>query len=274
MTDTETREATPLPSATVVLIREVRSGPEVLLVQRHAQTSFGATYVFPGGLVETADRQAHRYCIDDRAARADACLDLPHDALDYYSAAVRELFEETGVLLARGADGEWALSEPAAPAFDEERRQLNGGRIAWADILRRHDLSLACDSLHYFAHWITPVRRKKRFTTRFFVAALPEGQRASHDGTELTDSRWLSPAEALVADRAGSLALPPPTRVTLTELADKASVSEVLDWARRREAGGVPVTQPAIVGGNGNGRDCVVMPGDPRYPRTDADEAL
>lgn len=258
----------PLPSATVVLVRDGEPEPEVLLMRRHAQTSFGRTYVFPGGLVEPGDRDAHRHCLDDRAGRADACLDLPGDALDYYSAAIRELFEETGVLLARGADGQWALTESVAPAFDAERRGLNDGKVAWADMLRRRELSLACDSLHYFAHWITPVRRKKRFTTRFFVATLPRGQRASHDGSELTDSRWMSVGNALAADRAGSLELPPPTRVTLTELADRKSVNDILAWARRRELRGVPVTQPAIIGQKGE--ECVVMPGDPRYPGIDS----
>lgn len=256
--------ATPLPSATVVLVREAPGSPEVLLVRRHARASFGATYVFPGGLLEPRDRETHRYCTGRSSAEAERVLGLDRDALDYYSAAIRELFEETGVLLARGPDGTAACDVSSDAALGRERVRLNAGEVSWSEVLERHGLCQTCDALHYFAHWITPVALEKRFTTRFFVAALPAGQCARHDGGELTDSRWMTAAAALDAARAGELELPPPTRATLDDLAGFESAAAVVDWARRREADGVAAWLPAIVGEKDAKR--VVMPGEPGYP--------
>ncbi len=261
-----TNGVVPLPSATVVLAREAPSAPEILLVQRHADTSFGATHVFPGGLLESCDRVSHGHCIGQRAARADTCLGVDSGALDYYSAAVRELFEETGVLLARGPGGDWAWTASCGRAeeFAALRRELNAGGLSWPSILRDYRLQIDCDALHYFAHWITPVRRPKRFTTRFFAAVLPGDQCATHDGGELTDSCWMTAQQALDADRSGRIALPPPTRATLHELTAMTDAGELLRWAARREADGVQSVLPAIVSDTGCER--IVMPGSPDYP--------
>ncbi|HZW58984.1 MAG TPA: hypothetical protein VFE85_01715, partial [Woeseiaceae bacterium] len=129
---------------------------------------------------------------------------------------------------------------------------------------------LPCDRLHYIAHWITPLGLPRRFTTRFFAAALPAGQEASHDGAELTDSRWSTAAAALAADRDGELDLPPPTRMTLQQLAGYGSVDALLRWAKQRQSGGVEACLPAIVGAAGE--EHVVMPGQPDYPPHGGDE--
>jgi 8-oxo-dGTP pyrophosphatase MutT (NUDIX family) len=184
---------------------------------------------------------------------------VPRGGLDYYSAAIRELFEETGVLLARnGPTGEYPVDAAAW------RRQLNAGEVPWNDLLERHDLALECESLHYFAYWITPRERPRRFSTRFFLARLPEGQAATHDGRELTDSRWATPADALAANDAGDIVLPPPTLATLRDIRGFACVEELLAWARRRSEAGVPRILPAIL--RSGGKDRVVLPGHPDYP--------
>lgn len=250
----------PLPSATVVLVREGTRAPEVFLVHRHARTSFGASYVFPGGLLEPGDCKARAWSGGVSAAAADRCLELSKGGLDYYSAAIRELFEETGVLLARHGNSERYPDDLVAA-----RGQLNAGELLWPEFLQRHDLALACESLHYFAYWITPRNRPKRFSTRFFMARLPDGRTASHDGAELTDSRWTTAADAVAASKAGELKLPHPTLATLNDIADYRNVDELLAWARQRSDDGVQRILPAIV--SSGGRDRVVMPGHPDYPQ-------
>jgi 8-oxo-dGTP pyrophosphatase MutT (NUDIX family) len=248
----------PLPSATVVLVRDGRSAPEVFLVHRPAGAAFGASYVFPGGLLEPADgKVGGRSGLT--AQTADRCLAVKHGGLDYYSAAIRELFEETGVVLARnGATGEYPDDAAAL------RRQLNAGAVSWDDFLEQQNLLLECESLHYFAYWITPRARPRRFSTRFFLASMPQGQSASHDGEELTDSRWATAADAIAANDSGDIALPPPTLATLRDLREFGRVEELLAWARRRSETGVVRILPAIL--SSDGRDRVVMPGHPDYP--------
>lgn len=266
---TDSGVATPRPSATVVLARAGPAAPEFFLVHRHARASFGASYVFPGGLVDASDCEAEAFSRDFPAETANRSLGLTAGGLDYYCAAIRELFEETGVLLARDAGGA-AITGASAAALElrAARDALNAGNLRWSVFLRERGLTLACDALRYFAWWITPRARPKRFSTRFFLAALPEGQVAAHENRELTDSRWATAAEALAAQESGELALPPPTRATLADLAGAGSLEALLDWASRRQEAGVPRILPAIVADGGRQR--ILMPEDPDYP-ADAD---
>lgn len=248
----------PRPSATVVLLRDAPQGPETLLVLRHERASFGASYVFPGGVNEDADETVAGYCGDTDDAQLSARLAIGCGGLAYFSAAIRELFEETGVLLARRRSG------AALTAADSERLRsaLNDGELSWPRLLQSENLELACDGLHYFAYWVTPRHFDKRFSTRFFAAQLPPGQHAWHDGGELTDSCWMTPAAALASAADGQLVLPPPTRHTLERFAGFASVAAALDFAREREARGVDCILPAIVGDEGR----IAMPGSADYP--------
>ncbi|HET6628606.1 MAG TPA: hypothetical protein VFG91_02405 [Woeseiaceae bacterium] len=266
----ETAEvASPRPSATVVLARAGQATPEFFLGRRHARASFGASYVFPGGLVDAGDCEAEAFSRDFSADVANRWLGLTSGGLDYYCAAIRELFEETGVLLARDAGGA-AVTGASAAALELQaaRVALNAGGLRWSVFLRERGLTLACDALAYFAWWITPRTLPKRFSTRFFVAALPDGQAAAHDGAELTDSRWATAAAALAAHASGELLLPPPTRATLADLAGAGTLDDLLGWAGRRQRAGVPRILPAIV--SSGGRQRILMPGEPDYP-ADAD---
>lgn len=252
--------APPLPSATVVLLRDAAPAPELLLVLRHARTSFGSTYVFPGGLLETDDANVAARCDGIDAHAANATLGVRSDGIAYYSAAIRELFEEAGVLLARDAAGNWV----DAAGFAEDRVALNAGDDSWRDFLERNDLRLAGDALHYFSFWITPREIPKRFSTRFFAAALPSGQTATHCGTELTDSCWMSAAGALEASKNEGFDLPHPTAVTLKGLSRFADTAATLSWACEQCRRGVDCLLPATVVVDGERQ--VLMPGDPGYP--------
>jgi 8-oxo-dGTP pyrophosphatase MutT (NUDIX family) len=243
-----------------VLARPGARAPELFLGQRRSGPAFGASYVFPGGLLEGGDCDAAAFS-DLPAEVANSGLGLDAGGLDYYCAAIRETFEETGVLLARGPHG---AGLPSREVLEAARRRLNEGERRWSDFLREQRLVLACDALHYFAWWVTPRTLPRRFSTRFFLAALPEGQEASHDGRELTGSRWMTAGAALAAADEGVLTLPPPTRATLADLARSADLEALLDWARRRTAAGVPRIQPVIE--RREGRDRVLMPWDPDYP--------
>ena len=257
--------APPRPSATVVLARDGPRAPEFFLVHRHARAAFGASYVFPGGLVDAGDCEAEAFSREVSAEAANRCLGLTAGGLDYYCAAIRELFEETGVLLARHDDGAMAVGDSVATAdLAAARAALNAGSLSWPDFLQQRGLTLAADALQYFAWWITPRARPKRFSTRFFLAALPEGQAAAHDGRELTDSRWATAAEALAAQEAGELVLPPPTRATLADLAGCGTLEALFGWVSRRREAGVPRILPVIV--SSGGRESILMPGHPDYP--------
>ena len=237
--------------------------PEVFMLKRHAQSAFGAVYVFPGGVVDPCDERARAHCAGLGEKNAAALLGT-NNALDYFSAAIRELFEETGVLLAHPAA---AIAENgSASPLDREsgRRRLIAGEMTWNHFLQHEGLNLSVDKLHYFAHWVTPVSEPKRFSTRFFLAVMPNEQHASHDGHELTNSCWMSAQDVLEAQRQGKMRLIYPTYRTLKDIARKRTVQEVVDWARDRQRSGVARVLPAIV--DVDGRDKVVFPGDPRYP--------
>ena len=256
----------PLPSATVALVRESCAGPELLLVLRHSKASFGDSYVFPGGLVETSDYEVWSRCDGLDAGAANARLDLDNGGLAYYSAAIRELFEEAGILLARNVTGHW----PGVDALAADRDALNAGALTWPEFLEAHDLRLACDSLVYFEYWVTPREIPKRFATRFFLARLPDGQVASHCGRELTDSRWLTAAAALADARDAKLQLPRPTEASLETLDDFGDVDSMLAWAEQRCRAGVNCKLPAVISVDGKPR--VVMPGDQLYPDYEFDD--
>ena len=233
------------PSSTVVLVREGKRAPELLLMRRHERSAFGGAHAFPGGVLEDADRRVDDHCTGITPAAADVLLDT-EGALAYFSAAVRELFEESGVLLASAAT--------TGVNLDAARDALNDGALDWQDFVRDNALQLHCDALHYFSFWITPEALPRRFSTRFFLAALPDGQDAAHCGGELTDSCWMSAAEALAACRDGSITLHFPTIRTLEALAGCRTVDELVEWATRRAREGVPCIFPEIKKRGGEAR--------------------
>jgi 8-oxo-dGTP pyrophosphatase MutT (NUDIX family) len=248
---------TPLPSATVVLLRDGESGLETYLVKRHGRTAFGNAWAFPGGVVDASDARVHSSCQGIDPDNLDRLLDVPN-AANYYSAAIRELFEETGVLLGKAS--------ASAAELDAARDALNDGRLAWDEFVDSACVALECDRLHYLSYWITPAGLPKRFATRFFLARMPATEVAHHCGRELVDCRWLTTSEALAEHRDGKLSMIFPTVSTL-EFLDAFEHSDAAIAAANHIAGEgiVPILPKAIDSG---GKREIVLPGDPRYAST------
>jgi len=232
-------EANPRPAATVVLLRPGAGGPEVLLTRRPSTMAFAADmYVFPGGAVDPADddpRLAARSVITPEVARATLGGDLgAPEALARYIAALRELFEEAGVLLA----------EPALDASTARsaREALLAGRSTLPDLADALDLRLRTDLLAPIGHWTTPPIMARRFDTRFFVAELPDEAEATFETDEIVGYRWGTPRAALDAMAAGDLAMWVPTSATLQQLEHVSGLEEI----RRRIVPG-PVAAPRVV---------------------------
>lgn len=258
----------PRPASTVVLTREGRDGVEVFLVRRKASVAFMAgAHVFPGGAVDQVDRSADPaprvWCDGIDVALARMPDVTPEAAIAFHMAAVRELFEEAGVLLARNGRGKMLAIPPGDVAsFSEVRRAAIEEHLPLLVVAETEGVRLALDALVPFARWITPELESRRFDAYFFLAAMPQGQQASHDAHEASESCWISPRLALDRCRAGEIALPPPTWTTLRWLAELATVSEALDWASTRR---VPIVQPSMRILESGAR-LVLLPGDPLWP--------
>jgi recombination protein RecT len=224
----------PLPSSTVILLREEpgADGPfSLLMLERHGSVTFPGVHAFPGGVVDPGDHDVRGALPADQTWAPAGEGDRPPDALPYWVAAVRELFEEVGILLARAGDR--ALEGPLAPEVGALRARLHAGEQFGA-LLDAYRLRPATDALYYFARWITPRQNPRRFDTRFLIGRMPAGQEACADGTETVSCRWYTPRAALAAYERADIMLIPPTVRTLDDLAGFASVDAVLDDARRR----------------------------------------
>lgn len=225
--DLREAEALPLrPASTVMVIRDSPPGLEVFMMRRHAASAFApGFFVFPGGRVDGVDAAAELEpfspYLDDRAA--SAVLGIDGGGLAYFVAAIRECFEESGLLLARAADG----SRPV-PA-DGDRRSVHHGELSLVELCRRDALVLDTAELRYVAHWVTPAsERSRRFDTRFFLAPAPSGQPGRHDDAELVASRWITPSHALARGAAGELSIMPPTAANLAFLDGCPTVAAAL----------------------------------------------
>lgn len=269
---TEVRDA-----ATVMLVRDAPAPApdggrlEVFMLRRNLQSDFvGGAYVFPGGGVDPEDRHAdlEAICHGRTDAEASALLGIPDDPMDdgglaFWVAAVRECFEEAGVLLAYDASGEVVRLDdpPVAARFAEHRRAVDRGERRLVDVCREEGLRLAVDAIHYFSHWITPVGAPRRYDTRFFVAAAPPAQEALHDKRETIANCWIRPADALEQHRRGELDLIFPTIRNLQAIGRFDTSAALLDAAAAIEE--VPAILPRIVNDHGGVR--ILLPGDPGY---------
>ena len=262
-----------IPSASVLLLRDGPDGLETFVVVRHRRSSsFAGMLVFPGGQVDPADDDPalHGRCADldaDEAARRLASrVAPPPGPLAWHVGGIRELFEEAGVLLARKG-GDWVVPGRGVPSLEEMRRALHEGSIDLLGLARENDLELAPGALSYFAHWITPEQVATRFDTRFFLATLPPGQEARHDGRETSSGEWLRPGEAIARYRRGEAQLVPPTFVLLSELARHADASAAHAAAVARE---VTTILPRWFSAP-DGTTAFLYPGDAAYDGGDPD---
>jgi len=220
---------------------EPGSGFEVYLLRRVAAMAFGGMYAFPGGAVDAADAGAVPGWAGPEPAEWGRRLGCsPERAQLVVRAAIREVFEEAGVLLA-GPDADTVVGDVSGAEWEADRRALLTGTLSFAELLRRRGLTIRADLLAAWSRWITPEFEPRRFDTYFFVAPLPAGQRTRDVCGEADHTMWIRPAEALTRTVAGEIGMLPPTRVTLDEVAACGDVAEVVVAAAGRDAS-APVT--------------------------------
>ncbi len=253
----------PRDAATLIVVRDAPGGGiEVLLlrrVDRDDDRSSGAC-VFPGGVLEAHDRSLHGWCAGLDDATASRRLDLPEHGLDHYVAAIRECFEECGLLFAVDEAGRPAdLDALPAGELDALRQAAQQGGLELQRLCERFGLQLAADRLGYLAHWLTPPGLPKRFDTRFFVAALPPGQTPRHDERETVQTVWARPADVL--DPASALKTVPVTRRVLQSIAHFESAEACV--AHAMALAGVKRVMPRL--GWIDGRSQPILPTEPAY---------
>jgi 8-oxo-dGTP pyrophosphatase MutT (NUDIX family) len=235
--------ATPRDAATLILLRDSDrpgGGIEVLLLQRHARSAFlPSVHVFPGGVVEEADFAPEMGALCegisfDQAHRIIRDVSPPEKSLGFFVAAIREAFEESGILLAHG---QRPIDERQVTRLVGCRAKVHANPSIFVSRLGDEGLRLATDRLFYFARWITPEALPIRFDARFFVAAAPLGQEASPDRKETVEARWIHPQEALIEHQKGRLKLAPPTFHSLRELAEFRTADEAIASAHGKRIG-------------------------------------
>jgi len=246
-------------ASTVIVLRETGAGIETFMLCRHQQSGFmGGAHVFPGGKVDPSDSAP------DWIGRVDQASESLSDALGETDAksglglliaAVRETFEEAGVL--------FAATAPDAD-LSRARAQLHEGS-SFLELASELDMKIDSTVLTPYARWITPKMESRRFDTRFYIAVVPEGQRASHDGTETTSALWLRPAGAIDDMLAGRIKLAPPTVRTLQWLASFNDAEAVIADALSRKP---PLVRPRIVTDDSGW--FLALPGDPEHPEDEA----
>jgi 8-oxo-dGTP pyrophosphatase MutT (NUDIX family) len=261
----EQRAVEPRHAATVILLRDGDTGLEVYLLRRSASMSFApGAFVFPGGSTDPRDETfdgsawvgpppsewAQQLRCDEPIARALVC------------AAVRETFEESGVLLA-GTDAGPVVSDTGSADWEVDRAALLDRSLSLAEMMRRRLLVLRSDLLRFWAHWITPEVESRRFDTRFFVAGMPPGQHTRDVGGESDRVLWTRPELALEAQRQRQMSLMPPTQSALRNLGEFETVADVMVAAEKRE---VEAVLPKVIL-DANERIRFLLPDDPDYPR-------
>lgn len=255
--DRDRPPSTPKHASTVILLREAASGFEVFMVRRHTRSGFmGGAYVFPGGKLDDADADARLLArlvgrSPEQAAEALGEPDDPTRAVALHVAALRETFEEAGVLLAE---------TPAGAALSGVRRRLLEG-APFPELVEELDALLHLDRMTPFARWLTPAVEPRRYDTRFFVAVAPPEQEPAHDRRETTEAAWMTPAGALERERRGEIQLPPPTLRTLEQLSAHPRLDVVLEEARSQRP---PFVDPVFV--ERAGAYVLALPGDPDHP--------
>ena len=235
-------------AATIVLIRDGTEGIEAYLLRRVPTMEFAAgMHVFPGGRVDPADTGAHATWFgtspQDWAAVLSADPGLAHGLV---CAAVRETFEESGVLLAGAGPDE--VADVSSAAWESDRLALIDHKLSLSGLLERRGLGLRADLLRPWAHWITPEAEPRRYDTRFFVAALPAGQETRDVGGEADATMWLTTREAIELFEKGELEMLPPTITTLRELSQFATTADVMEAAALRDI--APVLPKIVISGD------------------------
>ena len=227
--DTAKTPVTPVPAATVIMLRDGTEGLEVLMVQRTRKADFaGGALLFPGGKVDAADLDVIN------GGRCALPADIPEHLRAIRVAGVREVFEEANILFARESGATELISEDRAKALSLKYRQpLLDREVTLHDIAEAEDLQVASDRLVPFAHWITPESSRRRFDTHFLVARAPTGQLAHHDDWETLETIWIEPLTAITDAEADRRRVVFPTRMNLKKVSQSATVDAAVDLAAR-----------------------------------------
>jgi 8-oxo-dGTP pyrophosphatase MutT (NUDIX family) len=254
------RPAVPRDAATVMLLRSAASaGLEVYMLRRKSSMAFApGAFVFPGGSVDARDAEEQvAWAGPDPAEWGRVFAAPPELACALVCAAVRETFEESGVLLA-GPSADTVVADTTGPDWEADRNSLLDRSLSLAEMLGRRGLVLRSDLLRPWSQWITPVVEERRYDTRFFAAALPDGQRTRDVGGEASEVAWVRPGDAIAAGRRREIMLFPPTAVSLAELAACPDVTAALRPRQVR-----PVLPEAVMA---EGAVRLTLPADLEYP--------
>ena len=256
-------------ASTVLLLRDSERGVEVFMERRHIKSDFvGGAYVFPGGRVDPEDRVDEALCHGVTDREASARLSLEEGGLTFYVAAIRECFEEAGVLLAYDLDGQLLdfSDRSVEEHYEALRGELNAGKLSLLDIAAQEGLTLATDRIGYWAHWITPEGQPRRYDTRFFVTRAPRNQTAGHDDHELTSSAWVTAREALEHGRRGEWMIIFPTIRNLMKLARFDTADAAIAAVDAQEE--FPIIQPRVLlGRTPDEPPRAVIPGEEGYEK-------
>ncbi len=243
----------PKLAATALLVRPCHHQTEVFMILRNKRANFGGAWVFPGGKIEMSDGHPelhkHSQGISDQVA--SNILGIESGGLDFWIACIRECFEESGILLAYKSSGE-LLGRPTSSEekiLNNYREELNNGETVLIEMCKELNLTLAVDQLAYISHWVTPETELKRYSTRFFVAIAPRGQKGVHDGNESVESLWIEPTDALRDGESGKLPMLLPTKRNLEAIVGFKNTEELYQ-KKVSEQHEVKPVYPEIKGSN------------------------
>ena len=259
----------PKKAATVILLRNKEPGGfDVFLLKRHEKNSFMAgNFVYPGGRVDRNDGSSEIYSLCkgitfDETQKILGGTFSPEKSFAHWVAAIRELFEEAGVLLAYDQKGNLfqVRNREEREKLLHYRKLLQEDKTNICEIAQKEDLLFALDQLHYYAHWITPEAQSQRFDTHFFLTRYPSGQEASHDQKETTAGIWITPMKALEENLKGEVILSPPTLKTLEDLSRFKSIEEVFNSQKKKDIRSILPILATI-----SGCPLIIFPWDPEY---------
>ena len=239
-----------IPAATVLLVRDHNSTIEVFMIKRAIKTNFGGAWVFPGGKVDSSDdiKNISKYSPllnDEEASRR---LGIKSGGLIYWTACIRECFEESGILLADNEQRKislGSLTETEIDNINQYKKKLLDGKDVFLELIDKFDLKLSTNEIAYISHWITPKIEKRRYSTRFFIARCPN-QLASHDGLEGVESRWLEPKVALDLYKAGDFPMIMPTIKNLEMIKDYENAQTLLLSMKDKSITDIPKVEPVF----------------------------
>ena len=239
-----------IPAATVLLVRDHNSTIEVFMIRRAMKTNFGGAWVFPGGKVDSSDeiKNISKYSPLLNDEEASKRLGLKSGGLTYWTACIRECFEESGILLADNEQRKISLGSLTGTEIDninQYKKKLLDGKDVFLELIDKFDLTLSTNEIAYISHWITPKIEKRRYSTRFFIARCPN-QLASHDGLEGVESRWLEPKVALDLYKAGEFPMIMPTIKNLELIKDFENTQTLLLSMKDKSITDIPKVEPVF----------------------------